>query len=101
MDAFFHPARFKGFLSGITLFIALTLILVSSIHDVYSAQVTLEWDPNTQPDLAGYRLNYGTESRDHAEVIDVGNQASWQANKPTSSQAGKRTSSQENKRHRP
>ena len=100
MDAFFHPARFKGFLSGITLFIALTFILVSSIHDAYSAQVTLEWDPNAEPDLAGYKVYYGYASGNYSQVIDVGNQASWQANKPTSSQAGKRTSSQENKRHR-
>jgi len=73
MDASFPPARFKRFLSGITLFfIALTFIILSSFHDAYSARVTLEWDPNTEPDLAGYKLYYGTASG-YAQVIDVGN----------------------------
>jgi hypothetical protein len=85
MEASFSPARFKRFLSGIAPFIALTFILVSSIHDAYSAQVTLEWDPNTEPDLGGYKLYYGNASGDYAEVIDVGNTT----NKLTSYQAGK------------
>jgi hypothetical protein len=25
--------------------------------------VTLQWDPNSEPDIAGYRLNYGPQSR--------------------------------------
>ena len=77
MDASFSPARFKRFLSGITRFIALTFIIVSSFHDAYSARVTLEWDPNAEPDLAGYKLYYGTASRDYAQVIDVGDTSTY------------------------
>ena len=73
MEASFLPARFKRFLSGITLFIMLTCIILSSFHNANAAQVTLAWDPNTEPDLAGYKLYYGTASGDYAEVIDVGN----------------------------
>jgi fibronectin type 3 domain-containing protein len=29
--------------------------------------------PNTEPDLAGYKLYYGNASWDYAQVIDVGN----------------------------
>ncbi len=35
--------------------------------------VTLAWDPNTEADLAGYRLHYGTASRNYTQIIDVGN----------------------------
>lgn len=35
--------------------------------------VTLVWDPNTEPDLAGYRIHYGTSSGQWNTTIDVGN----------------------------
>jgi hypothetical protein len=35
-------------------------------------QVTLIWDPNTEPDLAGYKIHYGTASNDYLHSIDVG-----------------------------
>ena len=37
------------------------------------AQVTLAWDRNTEPDLAGYKIYYGTGSRVYNWFIDVGN----------------------------
>jgi len=40
-------------------------------------QATLEWDPNSEPDLAGYKLHYGLASRSYGTVIDVGNQTSY------------------------
>ena len=49
------------------LFYLLTLIslviLISSLFlltvNVYSAQITLTWDPNSEEDLAGYKVYYG------------------------------------------
>ncbi|RPJ13631.1 MAG: hypothetical protein EHM37_07060, partial [Deltaproteobacteria bacterium] len=35
--------------------------------------VTLAWDPNSEPDLAGYRLHYGAASGNYTHSIDVGN----------------------------
>jgi len=37
------------------------------------AQVTLAWDRNTEPDLAGYKIYYGTGSHVYNWFIDVGN----------------------------
>ena len=36
-------------------------------------QVTLAWDANPEPDIAGYRLHYGTESGVFPQMVDVGN----------------------------
>lgn len=40
-------------------------------------QVTLAWDPNTEADLAGYRIHLGTASEAYNTVIDVGNQTNF------------------------
>ena len=39
----------------------------------FAAQVTLAWDPNTESDLAGYRVHYGTASNSYSVHIDVHN----------------------------
>jgi hypothetical protein len=39
---------------------------------VPAAQVDLIWEPNTESDLAGYRIHYGTASRTYSVHIDVG-----------------------------
>lgn len=33
----------------------------------------LEWDPNPESNLAGYRVYFGETSRGYTEVVDVGN----------------------------
>ena len=38
----------------------------------YGAQTTLAWDANTEANLAGYKIYYGTASRDYDWFIDVG-----------------------------
>jgi hypothetical protein len=38
-----------------------------------AADVTLAWDPNDEPDVAGYIVYYGTASRDYNYDVDVGN----------------------------
>jgi hypothetical protein len=39
----------------------------------YAAQVTLEWDANSELDIAGYNVYYGNSSRDYDVTLDVGN----------------------------
>ncbi|MFC1889575.1 MopE-related protein [Thermodesulfobacteriota bacterium] len=38
-----------------------------------SDEVPLAWDSNTEPDLAGYRIYYGTSSGDYDFSVDLGN----------------------------
>jgi hypothetical protein len=42
-----------------------------------AAEVRLNWDPNQQTDLAGYKIHYGTKSRTYSNTIDVGNRTSY------------------------
>lgn len=56
-------------------FISFFLSLVSLLVGVGRAQaqrVIITWDPNEEPDLAGYRVHYGTASRDYGQWQDVG-----------------------------
>jgi hypothetical protein len=39
---------------------------------------TATWDPNTEPNVAGYRLSYGTQSGVYTVVIDVGKVTTYQ-----------------------
>jgi hypothetical protein len=36
------------------------------------AELTVAWDPNLEPDVAGYRLYYGVASRAYSQTLDVG-----------------------------
>ena len=38
-----------------------------------TGSVTLQWNPNLEPDIAGYRLYYGLASGNYTQQIDVGN----------------------------
>jgi hypothetical protein len=40
---------------------------------VVASALTLAWDPNTEDDLAGYKVYYGLQSGNYDSVIDVGN----------------------------
>jgi len=57
----------------ITSFAALLLVFSCSVRIVNAGLITLEWDPVTHPDLAGYMVYYGTYSGDYEESVDVGN----------------------------
>ena len=62
-NSFFH------FLS----FFLLASLLVFPLQKGHCSQVTLTWDPNSEPDLAGYDIYYGTSSGNYQWNIDVGN----------------------------
>jgi fibronectin type 3 domain-containing protein len=51
---------------------ALVLICGLTVTGSYAQSVTLAWDTNTEPDLAGYIVYYGTTSRNYPNSVDVG-----------------------------
>lgn len=57
----------------LTRFIIPFIIILISPQFLFSAQIKLAWDPNTEPDLAGYKIYWGKSSRSYENSIDVGN----------------------------
>ena len=68
--SFFGPVKF-------ILFLALSAIIPLITADSgYSAQVTLQWYPNSEADLAGYRIYIGYSSGNYQSWADAGNNTS-------------------------
>ena len=55
-----------------TIILALAMALIMAPAAV-AAEVTLAWDPNSESDLAGYKLHWGTDTRVYTTSVDVGN----------------------------
>jgi fibronectin type 3 domain-containing protein len=56
------------------LILVFTLVLCQS---ALAAQIKLAWDANTESDLAGYKVYYGTSSKSFSGSVDVGNVTSY------------------------
>src|SRR5690348_15628460 len=55
-------------------FIGTPVLLLAGVPAAaFAHRVTLNWDRNAAPDVAGYRLRYGTSSRNYTQIKDVGN----------------------------
>ena len=54
---------------------AISFVLLLSISG-YADDVDASWDPNSESDLAGYRIYYGTQSGSYNTNVDVGNATS-------------------------
>lgn len=54
-------------------FLVTLLSLFVSVSSAFSASVTLAWNQNPEPNILGYRLHYGTASRNYTTNVDVGN----------------------------
>ncbi len=63
-----------SFFSFLKIFSLIFLLLIfNSYSEGWPAQIQIAWDPNTESDLAGYKVYYGTSSRNYGSPIDVGN----------------------------
>ena len=48
-------------------------ILLSLALPALAGTATIAWDTNPEPDIAGYKVYYGTASRTYTEIVDIGN----------------------------
>ena len=62
----------KKLLRNLLSFSALLLTLLISVW-ARAEQVTLSWEAGSEPDLAGYKIHYGTASNSYTVHIDVNN----------------------------
>jgi type IV pilus assembly protein PilY1 len=56
------------------------LIVLSSLslyRSAPAAQIKLAWDANSESDLAGYKVYYGTSSKSYSGSVDVGNATAY------------------------
>jgi hypothetical protein len=53
--------------------IAFLVAVLGMARAAAAASVTIQWDANTEPDIAGYIVQYGTRSGVYDHRIDVGN----------------------------
>jgi len=63
----------RACLSGF-LFFGVFLLVVSQ---AMAAQITVSWDPSPDSDVVGYKLYFGTSSRNYTNSVDVGNTTSF------------------------
>ena len=68
-----HYSRMRNLIVT-SLILFLSLLFSSTVS---AAQIRLAWDPNTESDLAGYLVHYGTASRSYGTPINVGNVTSY------------------------
>jgi hypothetical protein len=69
--------------------LVITLCFIAGIisSNASAAQVTLAWDPNTESNLAGYKIHYGTASGSYAVHTDVHNVTTYTVTGLTEGQA--------------
>ena len=61
-------------LSGLLLLLlAILSLLVPAAH---AGQVTVAWDPNPEPEVAGYKIYYGNTAGNYTSSLDAGNATS-------------------------
>jgi hypothetical protein len=56
------------------LLVLLSALLFAGFAAGAVSEVTLEWDPNPEPEVSGYRLHFGTEPGSYDQSRDAGNQ---------------------------
>jgi hypothetical protein len=66
------PIMRARFLTGLSVFVWL-----AGGGSAAAASVTLAWDRNSEPDVTGYVLLYGTSSGQYPSSVDVGNRTDW------------------------
>jgi hypothetical protein len=69
--------KFPGLVHHCAVAAAVVLAIILTAPAVARAQtITLTWDPNSEPNLAGYIVHSGTQSRSYSNQTDAGRQTS-------------------------
>ena len=71
----YHRTKFHKLFT--LLIFSLSLLLLTS-QKSFGAPITLTWDGNEEPNLAGYMLYYGTSPGNYLSPIDVGNVTTYE-----------------------
>jgi hypothetical protein len=81
-------ARWTVLRTGIRLFApGVIVVLLAATPATAAGTVTVMWDANTEPDLAGYILSFGNQSGTYTTHVNVGNQTSWPFSVPDNGRA--------------
>jgi hypothetical protein len=75
MHRFSTSSQGACFLIGILASFFLPLI-PWNVQNVHGADITLAWDPNTEVNLKGYKVYYGSASGNYSFIVDAGNRTS-------------------------
>jgi hypothetical protein len=72
---FIAPSKKNAFFSIVVtgLFILLFFILSLLVSAAHAGDVTVAWDPNPEPDVAGYKIYYGTSPGSYSSFVNAGN----------------------------
>jgi hypothetical protein len=65
--------RSHSFLKSVAHGMLSLLSLMVFAANTLAAEVLLTWEANSESDLAGYRIHYGTSSGEYTHIVDVGN----------------------------
>ena len=71
------PKKRKFPCGGFTAILFQAVLIVCLAFPVYSADVQLEWDANSEPAVAGYKVYYGTSSQYYSSSVDAGNATNY------------------------
>ena len=70
-------------LKGQRLFVKVAGIALLFPALIMGGSVVVSWQPNTEPDLAGYRIFYGTTTNFYSVTLDAGTATQWTVNNLT------------------
>jgi hypothetical protein len=76
---YFRRTNFNFYIILLSAILCLTVTFTVNTTEAHAVGCTLAWDPNTEPDLAGYKVYYGKSSGIYSNMIDVGNQTHCEA----------------------
>ena len=74
LTTFALSARTPGVFSSCSLVLVWVPLMVTAVvRTLYASNVSLVWDANSEPDIAGYNIYYGPASGVYTNIIEAGN----------------------------